>query len=106
MANAYQLNSAACSSRFQVCPQTPAVTARTVQGWPASGPGRLRPRPCPLTGVFAETPSESSRNEDVADARVYSRPCMSFQNPASALSSQRKLLRRPPCRHRGTYRRI
>jgi len=29
------------------------------RGWPASGPGRLRPGPCLLAGVFAEAPGSS-----------------------------------------------
>ena len=32
----------------------PPVTARTVQGMARAGPGRLRPGPWFLTGVFAE----------------------------------------------------
>ena len=35
------------------------VTARTLQGWPAPGPGRLPPGPCLLAGVSAETPGSS-----------------------------------------------
>jgi hypothetical protein len=30
------------------------------RGWPASGPGRLPPGPCLLTGVSAETPQDQA----------------------------------------------
>ena len=39
--------------------QHDAQAARTCRGWPASGPGRLPPGPCPLTGVPAEAPGSS-----------------------------------------------
>jgi hypothetical protein len=39
--------------------ETSAATARTVQGRPASGPGRLRPGPWSLTGVSVETPGQA-----------------------------------------------
>jgi hypothetical protein len=35
------------------------------RGWPASGPGRLPPGPCLLTGVSAETPGSSVTSRDV-----------------------------------------
>jgi hypothetical protein len=40
------------------------LTARTVQGWPASGPGRLRPDPCLLTRGGAEAPALKGGPED------------------------------------------
>jgi hypothetical protein len=47
------------------------------RGWPASGPGRLRPGPCLLTGVSAEAPGSSvtSRVRSPGLFHLCSLPC-------------------------------
>ena len=42
------------------CPAQPRLGPSALcRGWPTPGPGRLRPRPCLLTGLSAEAPGSS-----------------------------------------------
>jgi len=64
------------------------------RGWPASGPGRLRPGPCLLTGVSAETRSRIKRDFACTFTRHFpavlvalrSQSCLRLEGRARTLS--------------------
>ena len=64
VANACQALSVLMAAVAAVTAKQPHGLPTPCRGWPAPGPGRLRPGPCLLTGVSVETPG-SERKPDM-----------------------------------------